>query len=225
MTQNKVNQCQRCGTCCLKGGPALHRTDLDLYFEKHLSKEHLLTLRKGELAFDNVQNRVISLDEEIIRVRSDQDSRACIFFDASQNACRIYAHRPWECRALKCWDTGELEMGYAKHRLKRLDVIKRESALGEIISDHEDNCSYAQITKLVSDIKKNQDNNALKKLDSILKYDQGLRGQLFQKAGASQHELDFLLGRSLETTLPGLGLEVQTKGDGESGYIFRDKLI
>lgn len=224
MTRIRRQECRRCGTCCSKGGPALHELDLDLYFEKHLDKSHLFTLRKGELAFDNVRNKVIELPEEIIRIRSEQKHKACIFFDAWQKSCSIYAHRPWECRVLKCWDTDELERDYDQNRLSRLDLIDSSSALGEIITAHENNCSYAQVKELVADIKKQKDQPALDKLGFMLEYDWALREQIGHKAGASQEELNFLLGRALEITLPGFGLEVKIKDDGR-GYLFRDKMI
>lgn len=200
----------------------MHHIDAPLYLEGLLQKADLLTLRKGELVLDNVQNRVISLRQEVVRVRSQRDSRTCIFFESEQNACSIYEHRPWECRALKCWDSSEMEMAYEMQRLSRFDLIAKSCALGEIIQDHEENCSYAEVQELVSTIKQDQKGDYLQRLASVLEYDLGLRRQMEEKAGASKQELEFLLGRSLLDTLPAFGLEVQSHA---SGYRFREKAL
>lgn len=47
----QTNNCRRCGACCLKGGPALHREDLPLLASAAITRSRLVTLCPGELAF------------------------------------------------------------------------------------------------------------------------------------------------------------------------------
>ena len=222
MNSKSQDQCLRCGTCCRKGGPALHHIDADLYLQGRLKKTELLTLRKGELVFDNVQDRVVSLEQEIIRVRSMLKSRACVFFDSENNACSIYDYRPWECRALKCWDPSELEMSYEKKRLNRFDLIAVSCALGEIVKDHEMKCSYARIRELVTVIRNDQDRQAMQELGSILDYDLSLREQMRQKAGAESEELEFLFGPEQLLNQETARGEVKENG---SRFVFKEKAV
>ncbi len=50
--------CIRCGTCCMKGGPVLHQQDKAILLEGYAGHQHLITLRKGEMAYDPVTNRL-----------------------------------------------------------------------------------------------------------------------------------------------------------------------
>lgn len=44
--------CRRCGTCCIKGGPSLHREDLPLVEEGRIRVQDLVCIRSGEMAYD-----------------------------------------------------------------------------------------------------------------------------------------------------------------------------
>jgi Fe-S-cluster containining protein len=55
MRNNDENPCRRCGTCCEKGGPSLHREDRPLVDNGQIPVRHLFTIRRGELAQDNIK--------------------------------------------------------------------------------------------------------------------------------------------------------------------------
>ena len=103
------NQCMRCGTCCLKGGPALHTEDLQLVLQNRIQLAHLVTIRQGEPALSTLGDRLEYLQAEIIKLKGQANDWACLFFDRQTTSCTIYQHRPLECSLLKCWDTGDLE--------------------------------------------------------------------------------------------------------------------
>lgn len=51
--------CRRCGTCCEKGGPALHTDDRMLIENGHIPARYLFTIREGEPVVDNVKENPI----------------------------------------------------------------------------------------------------------------------------------------------------------------------
>ncbi|MCF8104054.1 MAG: YkgJ family cysteine cluster protein [Desulfohalobiaceae bacterium] len=217
--EKENNRCQRCGTCCRKGPPGLHRLDKRLYEQGTLQKGHLLTLRQGELVRDNVMDRTIRLSEEMVRIRSKSHEAACIFFDGKTSGCQIYESRPLECRVLECWDTSKIQQVYAEDRLTRADLFLPDSALGQIADAHEHHCSYARVAELADRIRANAepDKRDLQELAGMVVQDLGIRKSFQDKTKAGDFVLEFLFGRSLVRTLPGFGLEVR---ETEEGYRF-----
>lgn len=212
-----IQECQRCGTCCRKGPPALHDPDKELYFSGVLNKEHLMTLRKGEYVFDNIQNHIQQLSEEMIRIRSKEGCKSCLFVNDTTNDCDIYLDRPLECRAMKCWDNQDIIDTYARSRLKRKDLIPQDSALYEIILEHETKCSLSDVLQLVRMFKKEEREDLLTEISGLIDIDLNIRRFLLEKTGAESRSLEFVLGRSLDRILPGLGLKVEFT---QKGYRF-----
>ena len=210
--------CRRCGTCCRNGPPALHGPDKELYAAGCLNRSHLVTFRQGERVHDNVQDKVQRLDREMVRIRSGPGSRSCIFYDHGQRSCRIYHRRPNECRVFTCWDPGPLLHMYTIERVQRLDLISSHSALGQIIAQHENMCSWARVIEILPGVHKDPAGNLAEELARVLKADRNIRLELRERAGASQEELDFILGRDMASVLPGLGLRVHR---ARSGYRFQ----
>jgi Fe-S-cluster containining protein len=205
--------CIRCGTCCEKGGPAFHREDRELIDKGVIPSRHLFTIRKGEFAYDNVRGRLVPVDSDIIKIKGKKDTWTCIFFDEKDKKCTIYEDRPRQCRALKCWDTSELEKIYARRRLTRGDLIKDIEGLWELIEDHQERCDYEKIKKLISDLDSSHPGSARKKLVEIIRYDMEIRQLVVAKGGLDPEMLDFVFGRPLEKTLPNYGITVQRTGD------------
>ncbi len=196
-----IDQCQRCGICCQKGGPALHKEDAPLIERGAIPAKNLFTLRKGEMAVDNVRGYAAPLEDEIIKIKGRDGSWACCFYDTITHACRIYDARPVECRVLACWDTAEIEKMYAQDRLKRQDLLGSISGLWEIVQTHEQRCSYQKIETWIQQIA-GDDNAAVKTaLNEMVAYDRHLRSLTIEKSGIDPALLDFLFGRPLSETL------------------------
>ena len=218
----KVDECKRCGTCCLKGGPALHREDKELVEQGCIPLNCLYTIRKGEIALDNVMGRLIEVSEDIVRIKSADGSGACVLFETEKNECSIYQDRPLECRALKCWDTQDIREAYAEDRLSRKEILEKSPDFAELVDYHDSKCDYRKIRELIAVLDDGKNEDALEQLREILAFDDHLRGLVLEKTSFGEAILDFLFGRSLKQVLPGMGLKV-VKKDGK--YVLSKKKV
>ena len=207
-----VADCIRCGTCCEKGGPGFHKNDRSLIDNGVIPSRCLFTIRKGEFAYDNVSGSLMPVKSDIIKIKGKADTWTCIFFDDKDKQCSIYNNRPMECRALKCWDTYELEQIYAKRRLTREDLIASVKGLWDLISDHQERCDYEKIRDLIEALEFGQNDAARLKLAGIIKFDIEIRNLVVSKGGMDPDMLDFLFGRPLTKTLPNYGIDIQQQG-------------
>lgn len=207
------NGCQRCGTCCRKGGPALHTEDIALVKTGALPLESLFTIRAGEKVHDNVRDRVMPLKTEMVKIRGQDDSWSCRFYDAGTRGCRIYEQRPLECRALACWDTSELERIYQRDRIGRKDLIGNIRGLWDLVQAHESRCSYEKLSRLISRIKAAPEKSLTDAVCECIAYDLHLRRLTVEKSGIGPGLLGFLFGRPLQETVKMYGLAVIQSGN------------
>ena len=199
-----ITECIRCGTCCEKGWPSFHLADKDLIDKGIILTKYLFTIRKGELAYDNVRQELLPLSSELIKIKGKNNSSTCIFFNESEKRCQIYKNRPVECKALKCWDTREIEKIYSKNRLTRKDLLFDVEGLWELIKDHQSRCSYEKIKKILQ--KQDHSKNAIQKeILEIIRYDTQIRHLVVEKGGMDSEILDFLFGRPLKVTIKSFG--------------------
>ncbi|MFH1015025.1 MAG: YkgJ family cysteine cluster protein, partial [Nitrospirota bacterium] len=138
-TEN-ITACIRCGTCCRKGGPALHKEDKKILLEGHISYHHLITIRKGELAFTPLSSKPEPVKQELVKIAGKGKSWACLFYEKKQSSCAVYEKRPLECRLLKCWDTAQLLAIVGKDTLTRADIISADDPIMRFIRTHEKEC-------------------------------------------------------------------------------------
>ncbi len=225
MTPNRsdkaVQECRRCGTCCKKGGPALHVEDRDLVENGQLPLTDLYTLRRGEMARDNVRGTLQPLKEEIIKVKARQAGGwTCRYYADHRETCRIYSTRPIECRALQCWDTREIERMYALGRLCRKDLLERLDGLWDLVEEHERRCSYEKLDRFTRQLKKDGNEIDADKVLEILQYDTELRNLVIERGGLDPQMLDFLFGRPLAKTVDQFGIRLERKGAKITRLVF-----
>jgi len=204
--------CIRCGTCCMKGGPTLHEDDTALFEEGILKQNNLYTLRKGEVV-RNTDDTLMALEQEMIKIKGRGKAWTCMFYDDDQKECRIYDHRPIECRALKCWDLRELNEVMAKPRLQRKHLIDPDDGILKIIGAHERRCSYAILEAFVKGLGGPDAEKAVEKILDLLRYDEHTRLFLIEKLNLDPGAMDFFFGRPLTTTIRMFGLCVKQEGD------------
>lgn len=196
MNPTDVHECRRCGTCCRKGGPALHRQDRDLVECGAIPAAGLYTLRKGELAWDPIRTRLLPLQDEIIKVKSTADTDACRFLVSEENRCEIYAERPQECRILTCWDIRAIEAFYQRDRLTRRELLGNIGHLWDLIQTHEAHCSIARLARWARQWHGGERRKSIDRLADIIRFDMRLRKTIVN-GGGDPDLLDFLFGRPL----------------------------
>jgi len=199
-TQEKQKTCQRCGECCIRGGPAIHEADAALILNGSIPLNQLYTIRPGERAYDNVNGGLFQVTTDIIKIISREGSQACVFYDDANNACRIYEKRPMECRLQACWDNAALQQAYTGDRLSRKEILVNSQWLRELIDAHEERCHFEFIYPLVES-REAGDMSAAAELTEIVNYDAYFRDIAVSKGQVPADLLDFLLGRPLAEIL------------------------
>lgn len=196
-----AHRCLKCGTCCRKGGPSLHVEDGVLVTQGLIHTRHLYTIRRGELAHDPVRGGLVRVDADIIKIKGSGGSWTCRFLDDVSNQCRIYDHRPLECRELECWNTSRLEQVYDRGRLSRRDLLVRLDGLWGLIEAHEKSCSYDRIRAWLEGL---DAESMRRRLAEVKTYDAEIRKLMVSRGRLEADMLDFLLGRPVEQVLRAL---------------------
>ncbi len=212
MTDSRRSSCLRCGTCCQKGGPSFHLADQFLIEKGMIPAKYLFTIRKGELALDNVNGGLIPADSDIIKINGRGDTWTCWFYDQPAHSCMIYENRPLECRVLKCWDTADLERVYAEDRLTRKDLVSDVHGLWDLVTDHQARCDYSTIQRLAAAVLAGKRKQELRELIEVIRYDLELRRLVVAQGGLDAAMLDFLFGRPLIRTIQYYGLKAEQHG-------------
>ncbi|MBI5557936.1 MAG: YkgJ family cysteine cluster protein [Deltaproteobacteria bacterium] len=206
-------QCLRCGTCCKKGGPVLHGKDLSLLDNSVLSLDNLITIRKQEPSFNPFTDRIEPAGQELIKIAGKGASWECIFYDAGQSACLIHTDRPMECRALQCWDTGEIQAISENERLSRFDLIGKNDPLRDFMELHEEQCSYGKALTFLEHLSAPLPNaQSLEGLTLIMRKDLEIRDKAISRFRLSLNLELFYFGRPLFKSLRHPCLRVNLSG-------------
>ena len=202
-----LEKCRRCGTCCRNGGPTLHLEDKHLVESGIIPLKSLFTIRKGEPANDNIRKSIQPAATDIIKIKGQNNTLVCRFFNLEDIICKIYEHRAIECRVLKCWDTEEIERIYSKNRLVRKDLISGVAGLWDLVEEHQRRCSYEIIQNFINRDKSDKKTDSMKELIEIINYDMHFRQLIIDRGGVDPEMLDFLFGRPLADTIRMFGFE------------------
>lgn len=202
--------CERCGTCCGKGGPALHGEDLPLVQDHRLLLEDLITIRLGEPVFSPLSHAIEPSRTELIKVSGRNETWTCRFFSRETMACGIYGHRPLECRLLKCWDPSALTRVIYQQCLTRQDIMPGDEELTALIEIQEEHCTFLGIDRLAQEL--NEGGGAegvLREIERMVSLDLKIRQRALQVRGLSLAEELFYFGRPLFKSLAYYQLTVQ----------------
>lgn len=191
------NSCRRCGTCCRKGGPALHEEDRPLVEEGAIPLRDLFTVRRGEWVREPERPGLVQLAAEIIKVKGTGGGWACRLHDEASRTCRIYERRPLECRLLDCRDPIPLREAYARGRLTRMDLLAAAPHFRDLVLEHERRCDLEAAWRILQA----GDGPAERRLAEMAHYDAELRQLLVVRGGLDAGLLDFLFGRPVAMVL------------------------
>lgn len=201
------NECIRCGTCCLKSGPVLHHEDKKNLRAGHIGHRQLVTIRKGELARNPVNDLLEPVHQELIKIRGKGDDWTCCFYDEKESSCTIYKHRLLECRLLKCWDPSELLSVIGKNTIIRADIINPDDPILEVIKMHELECPYQDIENAIDNILRERDKaKNLERLTRFVNKDLSIRHYALSELGLNKDFELFIFGRPLFKILSDRGL-------------------
>lgn len=204
--------CQRCGTCCLKGGPGLHQADALLFSgQEALALSQVVTFRAGEPVFDQPRGQVLPLERELLKLRGAPGATACAHYSPKTRACGLYQRRPEECRALSCQDTSALAAMYGQNRLCRADLLPQGHPVLAVIAEHESLVPVARIAPLAEGFRNGgqpgQDAEA--ELSRMASTDAAFRVNLAERAGIGPEYHDFFFGREARLLFAAAGLSLR----------------
>jgi Fe-S-cluster containining protein len=206
--------CLRCGECCRGGSPSLHVDDMSLWSQGLLSPRELYTLRAGEPVHLNVEGRLGSLPEELVKIRQRPETGHCIFYQEEEKACRIYEHRPLQCRVQACWDPSSFKKLWCAGKLSRRDLLQDNGEMLELIQAHDERCSAEKLAVAFAEWHQSGGEAAIRRILDQLRYDTGLRSLVQERLGLGERELEFYFGRPLIHIVRAYGLRVDRDHDG-----------
>ncbi len=198
--QRSTAVCRRCGACCRRGGPALHRDDAPLLRRGVLAPSRLVTLRRGDWVRDAVAGGLGPAEAELVKARPGPDGTGCVFYHEGEG-CVIHDVKPAECRALFCDAPEALAAMYRRDRLTRRDILSPNSALAALCAQHEAETDLVRLDALCRRAA-GGDGAARAEVVRILRLDAAYRELLVERAGVPAGDIPFYLGRPPGTALP-----------------------
>lgn len=208
-------ECDKCGTCCEKGGPALHIEDRELLASGIIGLGDLVTIRRGEMVVQLDSGRPETTEVELIKLQGRDQQWCCRFLDPATRTCTIYEQRPQVCRLMKCWDPEEARQLAGKKLLSRFDLIPENDPLLPLIRLHDQQCALPDMVEIAAQLgQEGQRNRILAELKGMVEKD-----LLLRTFAIDQHQLSlplelFYFGRPLFQLLQPLGVRVMETADG-----------
>jgi hypothetical protein len=193
----------------MKGGPVLHHEDKKILMTGHVGYEHLITIRKGEPAYNPVHGKLERVTREIIKVAGKGKEWFCCFYQEKDAECSIYGQHFLECRLLKCWDTTEIIRVIGRGTLCRADIINQDDPILHVIEEHERECPADEVENLIAAASAGSDKKkAFARLAELVARDVSMRAYAISEWGLkAEYEL-FIFGHPLSKLLGNRGLAV-----------------
>lgn len=207
--------CDCCGTCCRKGGPALHTADLELVQSHLLCFGDLITIRRGEYVLHPVTDEPQPAEKEFLKIQGREGEWCCTFLDSKSSTCTIYTTRPLACRLLRCWDPDELLEITGKELINRFDLVSESNPMFHLMKMHEKSCPVPDIASLqgqLSEIK--QRDEALTALTGMVNHDLQIRSGAVRKFQLSVADELFYFGRPIFQLLVPAGISMEESPQG-----------
>jgi len=213
MKKSKQTECLRCGICCQKGGPALHGQDLALVRSGKLPWEDLITIRRGELAYNPLTDRVEPVLQELVKIRGTGQEWCCCYYEPASKGCSIYGNRPMACGVLQCWQPEATLALIGQDLLSRLDLLEEGDPFRSLVLDHERDCPCPDMGEVEKSLAVN-DESVLRSLETLANSDFAFRNRVVQEYNLSLANELFLFGRPLFQLLQAFGVVVFESSQG-----------
>lgn len=198
----------------MKGGPVLHNQDKKILVSGYVGYHHLVTIRKDELAFNPLKNRIEPSETELIKIKGKGNDWSCYFYNVKESSCIIYENRFLECRLLKCWDNSDLISIIGRDTLMRKDIINRDDPILSIIETHEKECPFNEINNLLYALPQEKNKSKLLvKLKDYVNKDITIRSYALSELGLKSEFEPFIFGRPLFKILSAYGISVHMSKD------------
>ena len=202
-----AGNCKRCGTCCRQGGPALHGSDLELLRAGHLRLDDLITVRRGELAFQPLAASPEPVAHEFLKLTGRNGSWQCVFYDEATKGCGRYEHRPMACGLLDCTNTGPLLDIAGQDLLTRFDCIADDDPLLPLVHEYEQLCPCPDLQTIGQELGQAEtDAPLLVGLEAAVNADLAFRSRVTADHHLSLAQELFYFGRPLFQLLLPLGV-------------------
>ncbi len=203
--------CRRCGECCLRSGPTLLLPDLELLQQEVISWNDLYTLRRGDLGTSREGTPVV-LGEERLKIREVPGSQQCTFYQAATQGCRIYDHRPEQCKTQHCW--GEPPAPPAPEEfLNRQHLFTQVPELWELIQAHRERCDLTRLRQGLEEVADGSEASS-EAVFEALHFDHYLRKTLQEDWGLTPATIELILGRPVTRFLKDLGFQATLTPEG-----------
>ncbi len=203
--------CRQCGICCTKGGAALHSEDISLLRDKNIPLCDLITIRKGEFAYNPVTDRVQATQNEIVKLRGSGREWTCCYYDVSLRRCTIYGHRPLACNALKCWDPADSLALVEADLLSRDEILADNKFMQGLVREYETACPLPDLTSLFQNME-TLTTATIDIIEQFVNSDLEFRNQAVKKSEEVLRNEMFLFGRPLFQLLQSFGINVSQSG-------------
>jgi Fe-S-cluster containining protein len=203
--------CVRCGECCQKSGPTLLLSDLPLLGEEILTWNDLYALRPGDLGTSR-DGKPMALQEERLKIREVPGSQQCSFYQAATQTCRIYDHRPEQCRRQHCW--GEPPPSPATEEfLTREHLFAQVPEIWDLIRAHGEHCNLQRLRESLEDVAAGREEAGEVVFDA-LHFDHYLRKMFQEEWGLTKEATQLILGRPVTRFLKDLGFQATLTPEG-----------
>ncbi len=202
----RAARCIGCAACCHASSPTLYAEDLPRLKAAGLGWEDLVTLRAGEKAHSARLGGLQSLGQELIKLR--EQGGACAWL--GEAGCRIYGHRPLQCRWLECWSgrhAGQLE---GRPRLSRRELLAQDATALALAREYELKLPAPELHQALAGAARGEGQSTAL---AMLELDYRLRAAVSQRYGYRQRALYLILGRPGREVAANYGLELAIEND------------
>ena len=207
--------CDCCGTCCRKGGPALHTEDRRLVETGVLGLGDLITIRRGEYVLQPLTDKPLPAKEEFLKIQGKGTDWCCKFLDNELSTCTIYSNRPLACRLLKCWDTDDVLAVAGRELLNRFSLVPENNPVYSLMKKHDDECPVPDLTSLNTQLsEKKYRDDTLATLTGLVNRDLQIRLYTAKKFHLSIADELFCFGRPIFQLLVRVGISVTESAEG-----------